>query len=68
MQALEDGLCLVFLDTQLDDVTETIEDETLVEALRKTWRKMTPAGRAAALELDLSAVGRALVERALDEA
>ena len=68
VQALEDGLCLVFLDTQLDDVTETIEDETLVEVLRKTWRKMTPAGRAAALELDLSAVGRALVERALDEA
>ena len=67
VQALEDGLCLVFLETQLDEVTDTIEDETLVEVLRKTWRKMSPAGRAAALELDLTAGGRALVERALDE-
>jgi hypothetical protein len=65
VQTLEDGLCLVFLETQLDTVGDRIDDEKMVEVLRKTWRKMTPAGREAALRLGLSEHGRGLVERAL---
>ena len=65
VQTLEDGLCLVFLETQLDEVGDRIDDEKMVEVLRKTWRKMTPAGREAALRLGLSEHGRGLVERAL---
>ncbi len=66
VQALEDGLCLVFLETQLDDEYERIDDDKMVEILRKTWGKMSPAGQRAAVQLSLSARGRALVERALD--
>ena len=67
VQTLEDGLCLVFLETQLDEVGDRIDDEKMVDVLRKTWRKMTPAGREAALQLGLSKHGRGLVERALAE-
>lgn len=66
VQALEDGLCLVFLQTQIDDLTDSLEDQDkMVSVLRKTWRKMSPAGRDAALQLDLSERARSLIEEAL---
>ena len=64
-QALEDALCLVFLETQLELDWERIDDEKMVEVLRKTWRKMSVAGRAAALALDLGEHASAIVSRAL---
>ncbi|MEZ4553223.1 MAG: DUF4202 domain-containing protein [Dehalococcoidia bacterium] len=68
VQTLEDGLCLVFLDLQLDQTASTVDDdERMVEVLRKSWRKMSPAGRQFALSLELSDRGRALVERALGD-
>ena len=67
VQALEDGLCIVFLETQLDDLGDRIDDDKMVTVLQKTWRKMSPAGQQAALGLDLSEHGRRLVERALAE-
>lgn len=67
VQTLEDGLCLVFLQLQLDSTAETVaDDERMVEVLRKSWRKMSSSGREFALGLDLSARGRELVRRALD--
>ena len=66
VQTLEDGLCLVFLELQLDELTDRVADEAkMVEVLRKSWRKMSPAGREVALGLELSEAGRALVRRAL---
>ncbi len=66
VQSLEDGLALVFLETQLDAVDATVADETkMVRILRRTLRKMTPAGRAAAREIPLSARGQALLHAAL---
>ncbi len=67
VQTLEDALCLVFLDRQLDELTASIADEAkMVSVLRKSWAKMSPAGREFALGLDLTAAGLALVRRALD--
>jgi len=64
-QTLEDGLCLVFLETQLDLDWERIDDEKMVAVLRKTWRKMSAAGRDAALALRLGERAERLVRRAL---
>jgi hypothetical protein len=65
-QALEDGLCLVFLETQYTDLTDQIDDEEkMIDVLRKTWRKMSAAGRSLALTLDYDEAGRRLLEKAL---
>ena len=65
LQVLEDALCLVFLQFQLGTLAEKADDDTLVNALRKSWGKMSPAGRTAALGLTYGARERALLERAL---
>lgn len=64
-QALEDGLCLVFMETQFQSLNDRLADDKMVEVLRKTWLKMSPAGRTFALALDLAPHHRDLVERAL---
>ena len=67
VQTLEDGLNLVFLQTQFDELRERLaDDEKLVAIVRRTWRKMSPRGREAALGLELSERGRAIVEQALE--
>ena len=53
-QALEDALCLVFLDTQLEDLKRKTLDETMRGVVRKTWQKMSPPAREEALRLPLS--------------
>ena len=65
VQTLEDGLCLVFLDTQLGDLRRKHPESKLTDVLQKTWKKMSPRARELALELDLDADDRALIERAL---
>ncbi|KAJ5659746.1 hypothetical protein N7507_006197 [Penicillium longicatenatum] len=65
-QTLEDVACLVFLDDQFDKFEQDMGDEDkIVDILRKTWGKMSEAGRAEALKLDLSERGSALVSKAL---
>ena len=44
-QTLEDALCLVFLETQFEDLKEKEPEEKMREILVKTWRKMSPKGR-----------------------
>jgi Domain of unknown function (DUF4202) len=68
VQVHEDALCLVFLQTQLVDVAAQIGDEKTIEVLRKTARKMSPQGLAAAQELSLEPEGRRLLELALANA
>ena len=65
VQSLEDALALVFLETQLGELGEKLDDDHLVDVLAKTLRKMTPDGRAAAASLAYDDHGRALVERAV---
>jgi len=64
-RVLEDALCLVFLEHQFADLAaKTAEDKT-INAVQKSWQKMTPAARAEALKLNYGAREKNLLERAL---
>lgn len=65
-RAMEDALCLVFIETQLRSLADQLDDdEKTVEVVRRTLRKMSPAGTKAAMELPLDGRDRALLERAM---
>ena len=64
-QALEDVACLVFLAHEFKDFASGHPPGKVVEILRKTWRKMSDRGRAAALALPLDPDSKALVAAAL---
>jgi hypothetical protein len=65
MQMLEDVVCLVFLESYFADFAARHDEEKVIGILRRTWKKMSPRARTAALELQLSAQARQLVEKAL---
>ena len=65
VQILEDVACLVFLEHYLGDFASDREEGMLVDILRKTWRKMSDTGRAAALGIHLPPELRALVKQAV---
>jgi hypothetical protein len=65
VQALEDALCLVFLETQLGDVAARLDHDKLVDVLAKTAKKMSPAGLEAAASLPLDDAGASLLRAAL---
>jgi hypothetical protein len=67
-QALEDVICLVFLENYFAEFAAQHDEEKVVGILRKTWRKMSERGRGVALGLAMPAEARRLVERALGEA
>ncbi len=64
-QALEDVICLVFLENYAADFAAKHEEEKMIKILQKTWKKMSAKGHAAALALSLPAPVEALVEKAL---
>ncbi|KAI1753481.1 hypothetical protein F4782DRAFT_77665 [Xylaria castorea] len=68
-QALEDVACLVFLDDQLDDFEkrDDVDEDKMMNILRKTWAKMSPRGREIALGMKLSERATMLVTKALAE-
>lgn len=66
-QAMEDALCLSFLEHELADFASKHEPEKIVSILKKSWRKMSPRGRELAQQLPLAPELRALVARALVE-
>jgi hypothetical protein len=63
-QALEDALCLVFLETQYREIAERLAPEKLLDVTAKTLRKMSERARALALELPLDPRDVAVIERA----
>jgi hypothetical protein len=65
VQVHEDALCLVFLETQLDELASKMGGDKTVDILQKTAKKMSPAGLAAARQLRFSSPAAALLERAL---
>lgn len=67
-QALEDVVCVVFLAHYLADFAARHDTGKVVEILRKTWAKMSPLGRAAALALPLDGAGKELLALALADA
>ena len=64
-QVLEDALCLIFLERQLDELSERSEEPKLINALRKSWAKMSERGRQTALTLNLPPSAKELVRKAL---
>ncbi len=65
-RVLEDALCLVFLEFQFAALAAKSDDEKMVNALRKSWEKMTAAARAEALKLNFGAREKNLIARALE--
>jgi tRNAThr (cytosine32-N3)-methyltransferase len=67
-QALEDAACLVFFDNEIGGFAAQHADytrEKWIDIIRKTWRKMSPAAREAALGLSFSPAIGELVEEAV---
>jgi len=62
---LEDALCLVFLQHQLTPLAAKADDEKMINALQKSWKKMTPAAHAEALKLNYGEREKNLITRAL---
>ena len=63
---LEDALCLVFLEFQLTDLAAKTTDDKMVNALKKSWDKMTEAARAEALKLNYGEREKGLIQKALE--
>jgi len=64
-RVLEDALCLMFLEFQLADLAAKTAADKTINALQKSWAKMTGAARAEALKLNYGEREKALLERAL---
>jgi len=64
-QLLEDVACLVFLDHYFAPFAGDQAEDSMVNILRKTWKKMSEAGRAAALQIEYSPQCQALLDKAL---
>ena len=51
LQAFEDALCLVFIETQYDELADRLEDETMTNVVDKTLKKMSADAQALAATL-----------------
>src|SRR5882724_8157099 len=64
-RVLEDALCLVFLEFQFAELAAKTSEDKMINALQKSWKKMTPAAREHAMKLNLGPKEKSLLERAL---
>ena len=64
-RVLEDALCLVFLQYQLADLAAKTAEAKTINALQKSWQKMTDIARTEALKLNLGRREKALLQHAL---
>lgn len=65
VRVLEDALCLVFLQYQLGELAARSDEDKMINALRKSWDKMTESARAEAFKLNFSPKEKNLIEQAL---
>lgn len=65
VQTHEDALCLVFLETQLVELLDRLDEDRAADVISKTLRKMSPNGIEVALGLPLDPRARAAVGRAM---
>jgi hypothetical protein len=65
VQVHEDALCLVFLETQLASTVDQLGDEHMLDVIRKTAAKMSPAGLAHVADLPMRDHDRTLIAQAL---
>lgn len=64
VQALEDAICLVFLETQFADLADRLDHARMIEVLRKTTSKMSSAAVELVDSIALSDRARALLREA----
>ena len=64
-RVLEDALCLVFLQHQLTELAAKTDDAKMINALRKSWQKMTEQARTEALKLPYGPRETRLIRQAL---
>ncbi|MCM4167246.1 hypothetical protein KCTC52924_02825 [Arenibacter antarcticus] len=64
-QTLEDVICLVFLEYYFEDFSAKHPEEKQLDVLQKTWRKMSPKGHEAALQLPLSHQAKNTITKAI---
>lgn len=64
-QAVEDAACLVFIETQLADIATKLDHDHLIDVIRKTAKKMSPAALAAVSTIPLGDVETSLLTAAL---
>ncbi|WP_432460754.1 DUF4202 domain-containing protein [Agarivorans sp. QJM3NY_25] len=64
-QALEDVICLVFLEYYFIDFAAKHEQDKVLSIVKKTWGKMSEQGHEAALALKLSSEASDLIKLAL---
>jgi hypothetical protein len=62
---LEDALCLVFLEHQFAELAAKTAEDKMINAVQKTWKKMTQQARSEALKLSYSDKDKTLIEKAL---
>ncbi|MEW6160045.1 MAG: DUF4202 domain-containing protein, partial [Verrucomicrobiota bacterium] len=62
---LEDALCLVFLEHQFADLARKTSEDKMINAVQKTWNKMTPSARLEAMKLPYGDAEKALLTKAL---
>lgn len=64
-QAIEDVICLVFLEFYFDNFIGKHKEDKIIDIVQKTWVKMSEKGHDAALALSFSEIGLAMVQKAL---
>lgn len=64
-RSLEDATCLVFIETQLAELSTKLDRPHMIEVIRKTARKMSPAAIAAVKDLALDGQAESLLTEAL---
>jgi len=65
-RVLEDALCLVFLQFQLAGLAAKTAEGKTINALQKSWAKMSELARSEALKLNYSEREKILLQRALN--
>lgn len=65
VQAMEDALCLVFLEHQFREFLQKTPHEKIPAILQKTWKKMSDQGRRWALKLPFSDEEKKTISEAL---
>lgn len=66
-QMLEDAACLVFLKYYFEPFSPKQEEGKMIDILRKTWKKMSPAAQKQALNLTLPEKNLRLIQKAIQE-
>lgn len=64
-QALEDVICLVFLEHYFEPFAKKHPEDKVIDIIQKTWRKMSKEGQEAALELPIEGNALELIKKAV---